>query len=81
MLHMLLNLFRVRPDQKDKFKFTGFLIACIKDNKDIVEITLGFYPNIIYQKDKFGATGFIKSCLYNKKAIAKIFMNLFPNVI
>ena len=50
MLRMLIYVLNVKNDQKVKegfSKYAGFIAACINNNKEIVEILIDRFPDII----------------------------------
>ena len=50
MLRMLIYIINVKNDQKVKEGFnkhSGFLAACINNNKEIVEVLIDRFPDII----------------------------------
>ena len=45
-------------DQKDELNRTGFIWACIKGNKDVIENLININLNVTKQKDNHGFKGY-----------------------
>ena len=76
---MIVESFQVKSDQKVStnviFPFgdilcTGFLMACWKNNIEVVKLLVKLFPKIIYQRNDSGETGFMIACARNNVATA-----------
>ena len=60
---MLLNRHPLIINQKDRYKHTGFMVACENKNSiPIINLLIHRYPNIIEQKNDVGESGFRMAC-------------------
>ena len=68
-------------NQTEKNGNTGFLLACKKNSKEVVEFLITKYPDIINQRNNFGVTGFLFACKTSKKEVVELLLTKYPDII